>query len=265
MRPKKSLGQHFLRSKRALEKIVDAAHIQEGETVFEIGSGEGVLTNLLLQKARVVAVETDARLCEKLRDIYAKEISEGKFILIEKDVQEIENISEILPEGYVLVANIPYYLSGYILRRFIGGEYPPKRVVLLLQKEVVKRIIARNGKESILSISITAYGVPKMAGVVPKKAFAPAPKVDSAILSIEHISRDFFNTVSEKVFFEVVKAGFSQKRKMLGNNLKRYGKEECETACFACNIKAEERAEDIALSDWKCLAEHLGVSGTIKS
>ena len=202
MEAKKSLGQHFLRNTKALLTIVEAARLQNTDTVLEIGPGEGVLTELLLEKARkVVAIEKDRELIETLKERFKVDIENGKLILVEQDIRNVgKDLSAFLPSSYILIANIPYYLTGFILKEYVGGDYQPERVVLLLQKEVVERIVAADNKESILSISIKAYGKPQKVGLVKKGSFVPQPKVDSAILFIDSISRAFFGDISEKNF-----------------------------------------------------------------
>ena len=266
MYKKKSLSQHFLRSKVALAKIVEAARLSPDDTVFEIGPGEGALTELLLQKTgRVVAVEKDDRLMPVLKAKFAKEIASGKFELVHADILNYE--LGIMParlyrsggnyeSRYKVVANIPYYITGALIRRFLESDIRPSMMVLLLQKEVVKRIVASDGRESILSISVKVYGTPKYIGTVKAGAFSPPPKVDSAIIAIENISKDVFDTLAchlrendiERRFFVLLKKGFAHPRKLLSSNL-------CITAeqLRACGIAEKARAENLSLENWKCL------------
>ncbi len=160
------------------------------------------------------------------------------------DIREFD--PSALPKIYKLVANIPYYLTGEIFRTFLETTNQPRSVTLLVQKEVAERI-ARSKKESILSLSVKAYGEPKYEFTVPKGAFVPAPKVDSAVLTIKIISRKSFkNKKLEDKFFELVKAGFAGKRKKLGAKLKRAG-------VTLVGELAHARAEDLSLSDWLAL------------
>lgn len=205
MQKKKSLGQHFLRSPNYLNAVVDAADIKKGDSVVEIGPGEGSLTYFIVKRgAKVVAVEKDRRLIPLLREKFA-----GKDVeVVEQDALEYDP-----PNKYKLVGNIPYYISGALFKKFLTDRNQPSTLVFLVQKEVAERI-SRSKKESILSLSVKAYGTPHYVKTVPRGAFSPAPKVDSAILAVEKISRNNFkNKAHEKKFFELVKRGFSKKRK----------------------------------------------------
>lgn len=249
---KKSLGQHFLRSKGALHKIVEAAKLTPEDTVLEVGPGEGVLTELLLQQAgKVVAVEKDDRLIPVLQQKFASEIAAGRLELIHADILELDTRRFTLnAKRFKLVANLPYYITGQFLRKFLEGtEHPPEMMVLLLQKEVAKRIVAKDKKESILSVSVKTYGTPRYVDTVKAGSFSPPPNVDSAIIAIEGISKRFFADLPEKQFFEVLKRGFAHPRKLLASNLGMPAK-----ALIACGVDARARAEDISLREWRCVA-----------
>ncbi len=249
------LGQHFLRSQKALNTIVKAGNISSDDTVLEIGPGEGVLTRELLQHSgKVIALEKDEELCAVLRDGFSDEIAQGKLELIEGDALRYE------PSGsYKLIANIPYYITGAIIRKFLTATVQPTLMVLLVQKEIAERI-ARDEKESILSLSVKAYGTPRYITKVPRGSFAPPPNVDSAILLIENISRDFFKDIDEDFFFEVVRLGFSAKRKMLAGNLSaRFPKELIQKAFLECGINEKTRAEDIPIGKWNELVQSLSI------
>ena len=248
-RAKKSLGQHFLTSQKALREIVEAAALTKGETVLEIGPGKGILTGALIKTgAHVVAVEKDTELVTFLQEKFSREICEGKLSLIGGDILEYgtENLS-----NYKVVANIPYYITGIIIRTFLTADNQPQNMVILIQKEVAERIITRDGKESILSMSVKAYGKPSIVSKVPRRYFSPPPKVDSAILLIENISKDFFKDIDENSFFTLLKQGFSQKRKQLLNTLSIYkDKEELEVIFDNLGIKRTARAENLNVEDW---------------
>ncbi|HWB33823.1 MAG TPA: 16S rRNA (adenine(1518)-N(6)/adenine(1519)-N(6))-dimethyltransferase RsmA [Candidatus Paceibacterota bacterium] len=252
MEKKKSLGQHFLNSPHYLSLIADTAQIVPGEYVLEIGPGEGALTQELLARgARVVAVEKDHRLMPILAEKFGRQIEEGRLSLIEGDVLE-KNI-EIM-EPYKLVANIPYYVTGAILEKFLSHEHVPTSAVLLVQKEVAERI-AREKKESILSLSVKAYGNPTYIKTVPAGAFSPPPQVDSAILSIQHISRsNFADAEQEKKFFDLLHAGFAHKRKLLVRNLETVLGDKAAGALAGAGIAANARAEDVPLEGWLTLS-----------
>ena len=260
MKTKKSLGQHFLTSKRTIADIIRAADVKPGDTIIEIGPGKGVLTRALLEAgSMVVAIERDPELVEYLQKEFEKEITRERLKLVRDDVRSFEPKTYRLGPGtYKLVANIPYYITGEILRSFLSSDVQPERMVLLVQKEVVDRVTARDDKESILSMSVKAYGTPRKVGNVPARYFNPRPKVDSAILSIKHISQNFFNTINEEIFFKIIHAGFRHKRKLLiGNLVEVCSKETLKTAFAECGISEKTRAENLSLSNWKCLIQNI--------
>jgi 16S rRNA (adenine1518-N6/adenine1519-N6)-dimethyltransferase len=243
IKAKKSLGQNFLKSLPAIKKIVEAGEVTGEDTILEIGPGKGALTTKLLESAgRVIATEKDRELFAYLSDKFVTEINEGKLILTEADILEMDP-----PVGkYKIISNIPYNITGAILKKFLTATNQPERMVLLVQHEVAKRIVSEKG--SILSISVKAYGEPKIILKVPARYFSPAPKVDSAVIRIGSISRNFFtkNSLSEEKFWEIVKLGFAHKRKKLFGNLK--------TASFnKIESLSEKRAEDLTLFDWLAL------------
>jgi 16S rRNA (adenine1518-N6/adenine1519-N6)-dimethyltransferase len=257
---KKSLGQNFLKSEPALKKIIEAGEIKIGETVLEIGPGKGALTKKLLESgAKVIAVEKDNELFEILKIKFAEQITSGSLVLVHEDILEFE-ISKYKKEikKYKIIANIPYNITGAILKKFLSNEYQPTSMVVLVQQEVAQRIVARDprhggasGKESILSISVKAYGEPKLVMKVPARYFSPAPKVDSAIISIKNISRkNFTSSPAEEKFWEVVKTGFAHKRKKLSSNLKALCQRDTLTEL------GNKRAEELTLEDWINLAKN---------
>ncbi|MCK9344707.1 MAG: 16S rRNA (adenine(1518)-N(6)/adenine(1519)-N(6))-dimethyltransferase RsmA [Candidatus Pacebacteria bacterium] len=255
---KKSLGQNFLNSKTVARDIVRAAYLSSSDTVLEIGPGKGFLTSeLLASGAHVIAVEKDDRMIPLLSEKFAEEIVQKKFTLIHGDVlEELEKKTISLPAQYKLVANIPYYLTGQIIRTFLEAKNKPIQMVLMVQKEVATRIVARDKKESILSIAVKAFGDPKLIKKVPARYFTPAPKVDSAVLSIENISgKNFPTKKSEERFFEIVRTGFAHKRKVLSGNLKELFSDETIEILASANIKDKTRAENLVLKDWLTLSK----------
>ncbi len=246
MHAKKSLGQNFLMHARIAERIVLVSELSPNTTVFEIGPGTGMLTRELLKRAKkVIALEADYELFVKLQIDFAHEILERKLELTHGDIRTFDITS--LPKGYALVANIPYYLTGEIFRMFLETENQPSTMTLLVQKEVAERI-ARTKKESILSLSVKAYGTPKLEFSVPRGAFRPAPKVDSAVLTIRNISRENFSTSEEeRRFFILIKAGFAHKRKFVRRNL-------IDSGLPVGDIPEKARAEDLSLQEWLDLA-----------
>jgi 16S rRNA (adenine1518-N6/adenine1519-N6)-dimethyltransferase len=254
--------------------------VKHGDVVLEIGPGKGALTGQLLAcGCKLIAVEKDKELFEFLKIKFEKEIAEKKLILLNEDILKFQ-VSNFQFPKYKIIANIPYNITGAILKKFLAAEHPsgvalrasqPECMVLMVQHEVAKRIVASDKKESILSISVKAYGEPKMIMKVDKRYFSPAPKVNSAIISIKNISRKLFekNNTSpetpsaygasplagrekfEEKFWEIVKAGFAHKRKKLSSNLKGVISPE---KLSLINLK-NNRAEDLTLSDWINLAK----------
>jgi 16S rRNA (adenine1518-N6/adenine1519-N6)-dimethyltransferase len=293
-KPKKSLGQNFLKSILALKKIVEAGEVSEGNIILEIGPGKGVLTEKLLEKSgHVIAVEKDRELFELLKKKFEKEITEKKLILINEDILNIEGQDVLLGtlgsrkcagdtflngdgqkkfsgefwsghkknilSEYKIIANIPYNITGAILKKFLTEKKQPEMMVLMVQNEVAKRIVARDGKESILSISVKAYGEPKMIMKVPARYFSPAPNVDSAVIVIKNISRKIFyeNNIDEKRFWEIIRTGFAHKRKKLSSNLKKIKNYTGNPYVSALENK---RAEELTLTDWINLAKAIDIN-----
>ncbi len=257
-----------MKNKNIARKIVEAANVNKDDVVLEVGPGRGILTDILIRKAhRVIAVEKDKELADFLMDKFSAKggsASGGKgqnnLSVINGDVLKFNpatwkrSFQMETPFLYKIVANIPYYITSRFLRQFLESDYQPILMALMVQKEVAERIVAKNNKESILSISVKSYGQPIIIAKVSAKNFSPVPKVDSAIILIDNISKNFFNPlaggekIDEKKFFQIVKLGFGHKRKLLKNNLK-IGAE----ILKKCKIPPLSRAEDLSLDDWKCL------------
>jgi 16S rRNA (adenine1518-N6/adenine1519-N6)-dimethyltransferase len=255
---KKSLGQNFLMHAQTAERIAAAAKLPPNATVLEIGPGTGMLTRALLATAgKVIAVEADDQLIPQLQETFADEIATGKLELLHEDIRAFDTESIAAP--YALVANIPYYITGEIIRQFLTAEHKPYSITVLVQKEVAERIARANGKESVLSISVKAFGDPTYCFTVQKGAFKPAPKVDSAVLSIQNIGNTAFSSQTEEsAFFTVLKTGFAHKRKKLKKNLEEiYPSETIERAFAALSLSPDIRPEDVPSGAWKLLADAL--------
>ncbi|MCX6716046.1 MAG: 16S rRNA (adenine(1518)-N(6)/adenine(1519)-N(6))-dimethyltransferase RsmA [Candidatus Taylorbacteria bacterium] len=256
---KKSLGQHFLNSPLVLAKIIETADIKVGEKILEIGPGTGILTKALLNTdAVVISIEKDDRACELLQEKFMSNINAGTLALYHADILETDRKTYGLNNGnYAVVANIPYYITGAILKSFLEIDPRPNRMVLLVQKEVAERIVARDGKESLLSISVKAFGSPKLVAKVPRGAFNPPPTVDSAILLIENISDRRFTEKGLEIrrFFDILKASFAHKRKFAKRNLETLlDPEHINKIWQKLGLNDKVRPEDITVEQWVNMA-----------
>jgi 16S rRNA (adenine1518-N6/adenine1519-N6)-dimethyltransferase len=231
--------------------------------VLEIGPGTGALTKILLKTgARVIALEADTRAMTILEPLFANEIKTGQLTLLHADARELAVADLGLShQQFKVVANIPYYLSGFLLRTLLESPIQPSKLVFLMQKEVVTRI-ARDTKESILSLSVKAFGVPKYIKTVTKGHFNPPPKVDSAILLVNDISLgNFTNSTEQNLYFELLHLGFGQKRKQLLSNLSRhYDRGALEGLFTELGLKLDIRAEMVPLPKWLALTKKLAVT-----
>ena len=260
MKAKKYLGQNFLNSNTVAHEMVVAANINENDIVVEIGPGTGFLTKEILDSAgKVLAIEKDGELIPRLKAQFAPGTESKKLELTQGDILEEEILNKLTIEDglYKVVANIPYYITGQLLRLFLSADKKPSSMTLMLQKEVVDRIVTRDSKESLLSLSVKAYGTPKYIKKVPARYFSPKPKIDSAILHIENISQNNFSSKEEELlFFEIIKAGFAHKRKFLARNLETlFDKEKIEKLFSTCEISEKTRAEDVSLEKWLCIVK----------
>ena len=256
---KKSLGQHFLNNAHVPALMVQAGGVEKGDTVLEIGPGTGVLTRALLNSgARVIAIEADIRAIESLKKSFHDEIMAQSLTIIHDDVRTLDLFAlGLSPHAYKLVANIPYYLSGFLFRMFLEHTVQPSHIVFLVQREVAERI-ARDQKESLLSLSVKVFGTPKYVKTVGRGNFSPAPKIDSAIIAISNISKENFAHVSQKFFFAILHEGFKAKRKQLFGNLSEILEKDSLREIFSSlSIPLTVRGEDLSLSEWLLLAQHI--------
>ncbi len=254
---KKSLGQNFLKSEAALSAIVECSELGSDSVALEIGPGTGILTERILNTgAKVIAIEKDDRLIELLTEKFKSFVGQGKFTLIHADIMDID-IKALLEEkgvkDFKLVANIPYYLTGAIMRKFID-ENLASSMTLLVQDEVAKRVVCRDGKESLLSLSVESYGKAKYVKKVLAGSFVPAPSVDSAIIYIKRDTEPIFKNQNEReVFFKLIHAGFAHKRKTMMHNLKINSEENWPNIVQVfenLNINPKIRAEDVNMNSW---------------
>ncbi|OGE83075.1 MAG: ribosomal RNA small subunit methyltransferase A [Candidatus Doudnabacteria bacterium RIFCSPHIGHO2_01_FULL_49_9] len=262
IRPDKSMGQNFLLSETALDEMIAAAELSEKDTVLEIGPGLGVLTRRLAEKAGlVIAVEKDRKMAAALRKMFknrknVKIINEDALFL---DILRITNQYEFTK--YKVVANIPYYITGKLLQSALGGLTKPSLIVLLLQREVAERITAGPGEMSLLSVSVQFYADAEIISYVGKENFYPKPEVDSAVVRLRVLEKPRL-PVPEKQFFQLVKIGFSNKRKQLQNNLKGYnGGKGSKGVLEDIGLNPLCRAQDLSLEDWRKLYERITTAG----
>ncbi len=249
---KKELGQHWLTDRFILSEIADAADIHSGDTVLEIGPGLGTLTSELLRRAKnVIAVEFDRELAAKLPGQFPG----TSLKVVNEDILSFD--LESLPKNYVVVANVPYYITSKIVQKLMTANNRPRIAVLLVQKEVARRIAAEPGDMSILAISAQVFARTSLGIEVPKQYFSPPPKVDSQVIILETRESPLVNAHDEAAFFRIVKAGFSAKRKKLRSSLSgglSIEKIEAEALLSTAKISPDNRAEDLSLEDWKRLS-----------
>ena len=267
IRPSKGLGQNFLIDRGVVKKVIEAAELNLNDIVLEIGPGLGTLTQELAKKAgKVVAVEKDLKMIEVLKET----LKDFKNIeVIRGDIRKI-NIKYCMPNaGYKVVANLPFYLTAPVIRKFLEAENPPKEMILIVQKEVGQRICAKPPDMNLLAVSVQFYSKPKIISYISKKSFWPQPKVDSAIIKIvpggaseNPAAAGFSDGAKSKefrdLFFKIVKAGFSQPRKQLINNLSKelkIEKEKIEKWLIENGIQPTQRAETLNIEDWVWLTK----------
>lgn len=263
---KKSLGQHFLNSDYVPKKMCDAAGDIAGKIVLEIGPGTGALTREILARgARVVAIEADQRAIAALEETFSEAIARGQLTLYHHDARTLDPSQFSLEKhSYIVISNIPYYLSGYLLRTLLDTVNQPSVLVFLIQKEVAERV-ARDKKESLLSLSVKVFGEPTYMCTVGRSHFTPPPKVDSAILAVHDINQTQFTDLDSGHFFTLLHCGFGQKRKqLLGNLSKIYDRSQLENVFTELNVALDTRAEDLTVSTWLSLAKKLPPQSDIR-
>jgi 16S rRNA (adenine1518-N6/adenine1519-N6)-dimethyltransferase len=261
---KRSLGQNFLTSEVVPNWMADAANINPLEVILEIGPGTGMLTKVLLARgAKVVAIEADLRAIELILQTFSNEIASGQLTIHHGDAREITPQTLGLKTGeFKVVANIPYYLSGFLLRLLLENPIQPSSLTFLIQKELAARI-ARDKKESLLSLSVKAFGQPHYQKTVSKGHFFPKPKVDSAIITISNINNQNFKTITPQLFFEILHLGLGKKRKQLLTNLtEKYSRQALQNIFTNLSLSPTIRGEDVHLETWLSLVEKLKQEST---
>jgi len=253
--PKKSLGQNFLFDENILNRICDLAEVGPQDTVLEIGPGLGALTRRLAARSReVVTVELDDRFLPLLED----ELRDYANVrLVHGDILD-QDPAALIERPYKVIANVPYYITGAILRHLLSGEHKPTQMVLTVQDEVAQRITAVPPAMSLLAVSVQYYGPVARVMNIKAGAFWPRPDVDSAVVRID-VASSAGEPQSEEQFFRVVRAGFSQKRKQLQKNLRQLGYDRQQTAkaLAEAGIDGRRRAETVTLDEWRRLVNAL--------
>ncbi|MEX2006875.1 MAG: 16S rRNA (adenine(1518)-N(6)/adenine(1519)-N(6))-dimethyltransferase RsmA [Candidatus Saccharimonadales bacterium] len=261
--PKKSLGQHWLKDNSVLIQIAKAGKLTSNDTVLEIGPGLGFLTKHLVEGAgQVVAVELDERLAKGL----AHNFRSPKLKVVAADILKFDLGS--LPAGYKVVANIPYYLTSHLLRALAEAANPPALIVLLVQKEVAKRVCAKPGQMSLLSVSAQLYYDCQLGLTVKAELFEPPPKVDSQLLILTRRPKPLFEKLDSKLFFQIVKAGFSARRKKLRSSLAgglNIKKAQADEILAKAEVNGDLRAEALSFSQWYKLYIEFAVQKDLRS
>jgi 16S rRNA (adenine1518-N6/adenine1519-N6)-dimethyltransferase len=251
LHPEKSLGQNFLVDEASLRLVVAAAQISADEEVLEVGAGLGSLTRQLAHSARsVVAVELDTNLIPPLQQVVS---TYPNVRVVAGDILTLDPVQLASHAEYIVVANIPYYITSALIRHLLEARIPPQRLVLTVQREVAKRICAGPGDMSLLALSVQVYGHPEIVAHIPASAFYPPPKVDSAVLRIELFSSPLIPAHELDTFFQLIKAGFSQKRKTLRNALSgglHITPTQVELMLQQADINPMRRAETLDLPEW---------------
>lgn len=255
LQPNKRLGQNYLIDDIALERVVDASGVTLQDDVLEIGPGLGSLTRLLAIRARrVVAVELDAGLLPALGQVVAPF---PNVTIREGDILAFDPAQLMEQAGFLVIANIPYYITSAVIRHLLESRRQPQRLVLTVQREVAERICAAPGDMSLLALSVQVYGHPQIVERIPAEAFYPAPQVDSAVVRVDLYPHPLMAPPVLRTFFRLAKAGFSQKRKTLRNSLSagmRWSPEQAVSILQASGIDPQRRAETLSLAEWEALA-----------
>jgi 16S rRNA (adenine1518-N6/adenine1519-N6)-dimethyltransferase len=252
---RKALGQHYLRDRRYLGPVLRAAQLLSNDTVIEVGPGRGVLTSELINRVRrVVAVELDPALVQGLRNRFE---SASNLEVVEGDARLVHPQTLLGGlEPYKVVANLPYYAASRIVRSFLESAHSPQLLVIMVQKEVAKQMVAPPGKMTLLSVGIQVFGEPRIVTSIPPKAFSPPPKVMSSIVSIKVYEQPAIQVDDITRFFSFVRGGFSAPRKQLRNSLSHgLGSTpvQWENLLHRANIQPTRRAETLSIAEWGIL------------
>lgn len=253
----RKLGQYFLRSRSVLEVVAGALDVSRETLIVEVGPGKGALTEYILKRYdSVVAVEKDALLVVSLKERFSADIASGRLTLITGDIRDDEWLRAVDDKPYAVIANIPYYLTGSLIRDLLSGERPPTALSLIIQKEVAERITKRkSAKESLLSLSVQLFGTAKYIQTVLRNSFSPQPRVDSAIITIADVQQPPQHI--QDAFFFVIKTAFREKRKGV---LKKFRNDSrLSNILVKHDVSLTDRAEDIPFSVWFAVAQEYAV------
>lgn len=257
---KKSLGQNFLTDETVIRKIIQSAELQKEDVVLEIGPGKGILTEALAARCqKVIAVEIDQNLIPVLKNRFraVKNVEIVNEDILNLDTEKIITNYQLPVTDYRIIANLPYYITSPIIRKFLEAEKPPAEMILMVQKEVAERITAQPGEMSILGVAVQYYATAEILFNVPRTAFDPVPEVDSAVIRISNLKFRISNSEKD-AFFRIVRAGFCARRKTLANNLTNsfhLERKEVAEKLAQANIAPSTRAQELSVEDWKKLAE----------
>ncbi|MFH1769531.1 MAG: 16S rRNA (adenine(1518)-N(6)/adenine(1519)-N(6))-dimethyltransferase RsmA [Parcubacteria group bacterium] len=250
--PNKRLGQNFLMNEGIYKRLIDAVEPVAGDTIVEVGPGLGTLTEYLAQtNTNILAIEKDAKLAQYLTEKYE---SQNRVTIIKDDILEFDPAKYGLKtDKYKIVGNIPYYLTTRLLRIVFSSWPRPQSIVLMMQREVSQKIVAKPPNMSLLATAVQYYTVPQIIMRVSRGSFYPAPDVDSAIIKLIPHKNDIIDKEYDSLFFKVVTAGFGQKRRQLLNTLSAglgIPKETVQTALEKTGIDPKERAQNLTINQW---------------
>ncbi len=261
--PKKSLGQNFLVNPGIIDKIIRAGEISQEDTIVEVGPGTGNLTRTLVETgARIIAIEKDIRLVEDLE----AEFSAVQVEIVEADVLKLKTETltgnwELKNGNYKIIANLPYYITSHFLRQVLSEWPTPKLLVLMVQKEVARRIVSKPPDMNLLALSVQYYADVEIISYVSKGSFRPEPKVDSAIIKLVPHQKYHLATEKEELFFRILKTAFAGKRKQLATTLPhilpKYSKQELSEILQQVGIDPQARPETVDMTHWIMFIERL--------
>ncbi|MEK7665437.1 MAG: 16S rRNA (adenine(1518)-N(6)/adenine(1519)-N(6))-dimethyltransferase RsmA [Patescibacteria group bacterium] len=260
---KKSFGQHFLHDKSVIKKIITAAEITPRETILEIGPGHGILTQALVDAgASVIAIEADRDLIPDLKEKFGNRAHLLFGDVLKFSTAKLLNYPIIKLPNYKLVSNLPYNIASAVLEKFLADEHSPTRMVVMVQREVADRILAKPGDMSVLSVACQLYAdVKRVCNVFPG-AFHPMPKVDSTVVQLDRSlrmdKRSVTNRNNVEQVIQLAKLGFVSRRKQLQGNLgKKYGTERVKMTLCDIGLNDKARAQELSVDQWIELWERL--------